>query len=64
MEGAVVTMQEIFHFVPIGHDSTGKIAGHFEPTGIVPRCLDRLRLAGVELPTDLFDRSRRPQRAR
>jgi pilus assembly protein CpaF len=63
MEGPVVTMQEVFRFSPGGHDSAGKITGHFEANGVVPRCLERLRLAGVELPTSLFERGRRLMRA-
>jgi pilus assembly protein CpaF len=63
MEGPVVTMQEIFRFAPTGHDSAGKITGNFEANGVVPRCLERLRLAGVDLPTSLFERGRRLMRA-
>ena len=63
MEGPVVTMQEVFRYLPSGHDSAGKITGHFEANGVVPRCLERLRLAGVELPTSLFERGRRLMRA-
>ena len=59
MEGSVVTMQEIFRFVQTGLDSEGKIKGHFEATGIMPRCVDRIRMAGVELPHSIFERGRR-----
>jgi len=63
MEGAVVTMQEVFRFVPTGQDEDGKIRGHFEATGIVPRCVERLRLAGVQLSPTIFERGRRQTRA-
>ncbi len=59
MEGPVVTMQEIFRFVPTGIDGQGRVKGHFEPTGIVPRCADRIRVKGIELPNDIFERGRR-----
>jgi pilus assembly protein CpaF len=59
MEGSVVTMQEIFRFVQTGLDGEGRLRGHFEATGIVPRCVDRLRIAGVEVPNQLFERGRR-----
>jgi pilus assembly protein CpaF len=59
MEGSVVTMQEIFRFVQTGLDDAGKVSGHFEATGIVPKSADRIRLAGIELPTQLFERGRR-----
>ena len=59
MEGPVATMQEIFRFVQTGLDEKGKVLGYFEATGIVPRCSDRIRLAGVDLPHEIFERGRR-----
>jgi pilus assembly protein CpaF len=59
MEGPVVTMQEIFCYVPTGMDEDGRVKGHFEATGIVPRCCDRIRVTGLDLPPDLFERGRR-----
>ncbi len=59
MEGPVVTMQEIFRFVPSGIDADGRVKGHFEASGIVPRSLDRIRLAGIEVPGEIFERGRR-----
>jgi pilus assembly protein CpaF len=58
MEGPVVTMHEIFHFVPSGLGSDGTVRGHFEATGIVPRCIDRIRLSGVDIPNNAFERGR------
>jgi len=59
MEGPVVTMHEIFHFVHSGLGAEGAVRGHFEATGIVPRCIDRIRLCGVEIPNQVFERGRR-----
>ena len=59
MEGNVVTMSEIFRFVQTGIGHEGKLEGYFEATGIVPRCLDRIRVTGVDLPHELFERGRR-----
>jgi pilus assembly protein CpaF len=59
MEGPVVTMQEIFRYVATGMDEDGRVKGHFESTGIVPRCCDRIRVTGLDLPPDLFERGRR-----
>jgi pilus assembly protein CpaF len=59
MEGPVVTMQEIFRFVPTGMDEDGRVKGHFEATGIVPRCCDKIRVTGLDLPSDIFERGRR-----
>ncbi|MBI1796296.1 MAG: CpaF family protein [Candidatus Eisenbacteria bacterium] len=59
MEGSVVTMQEIFRFAPTGVDAEGRFTGYFEATGLVPKCAERIRLAGVDLPTEIFDRGHR-----
>ena len=59
MEGPVVSMQEIFRFVPTGFDEAGRVVGAFEATGIMPRCIERMRVAGVDLPSRLFERGRR-----
>jgi len=59
MEGSVVTMQEIFRFTSTGVDADGTVNGYFEATGIVPRTLERMRLAGMDLPTELFERGRK-----
>ncbi len=59
MEGSVVTMQEIFRYVPTGVDGSGRVKGYFQSTGIVPYSIDRLRIAGVDLPNELFERGRR-----
>jgi pilus assembly protein CpaF len=59
MEGPVVTMQEIFRYVQTGFDANGRFAGYFEATGLVPKCAERIRLAGVDLPSEIFERGRR-----
>jgi pilus assembly protein CpaF len=59
MEGDVVTMQEIFHFERQGVDKDGQVLGELVPTGIRPHFARRLKLAGIELPTHLFERRER-----
>jgi pilus assembly protein CpaF len=54
MEGDVITMQEIFMFERQGVDKEGEVVGQFKATGIRPRFTERLRTAGIELPTALF----------
>jgi pilus assembly protein CpaF len=54
MEGDVITMQEIFQFERQGVDEKGEVLGQFKATGIRPRFTERLRTAGIELPTALF----------
>jgi len=56
MEGEVVTMQEIFNFERRGVDEDGNIVGELVPTGIRPRFADKLRISGVELAQELFER--------
>jgi pilus assembly protein CpaF len=58
MEGDVVTMQEIFHFDRRGIDAEGRVLGELVPTGLRPACSEKLKLAGFELPWQLFERQR------
>jgi pilus assembly protein CpaF len=54
MEGDVITLQDIFVFEKIGIDKNGKVLGRFRATGIRPKFADRLEVAGVDVPEDLF----------
>ena len=54
MEGEIITMQEIFRYHRRGIAADGTVIGGFEATGVRPTFADRLRLAGAELPSDLF----------
>jgi pilus assembly protein CpaF len=55
MEGDVITMQDIFVFEKAGVTKEGKVAGRFRATGVRPKCADRMRAAGILLPTDMFE---------
>ncbi len=55
MEENVITMQEIFAFHKKGIGPQGKVIGAFKPTGVRPRFLDRLQIAGIFLPQSTFD---------
>ncbi|MBE5990018.1 pilus assembly protein CpaF [Lacrimispora xylanisolvens] len=59
MEGDTVTMQDIFSFRQNGTDGNGKIAGKFEPTGIHPKILDKIRENGGYCRDDWFLAERR-----
>ena len=59
MEGPVVTMQEIFRFVTTGRSDDGQLSGYFEATGIVPRAAEKLKITGVGVPPEIFERGRR-----
>jgi pilus assembly protein CpaF len=57
MEEETISMHEIFTFVRKGIGPNGKVIGTFQPTGIRPRFLERLRISGVLLSPVLFERS-------
>jgi pilus assembly protein CpaF len=54
MEGDVITLQDIFVFEKMGIDKNGKVLGRYRATGIRPKFADRLEVAGIEVPEDLF----------
>lgn len=58
MEGDTITMQEIFKFTQTGLDERGKVVGHFGPTGIRPRCAERIKSFGIELESGMFSDER------
>jgi pilus assembly protein CpaF len=55
MEEDIITMQDIFTFVRRGVGPSGKIIGAFTPSGIRPKFLEKLRIAGIVLPQTMFD---------
>jgi len=61
MEGAVITMAEIFRFRRRGVDKAGNVIGHFETTGTVPKFLDRLQQRGITLDPAIFEFNRRAE---
>jgi pilus assembly protein CpaF len=57
MEEQIITMQEIFTFERKGIGPNGRVIGAFRPSGIRPKFLEKLRVAGMMLSPDLFERS-------
>jgi pilus assembly protein CpaF len=55
MEGDVITMQEIFTFEKMGMTQDGKVIGRFRATGVRPKVSERLKAAGIHLPSDMFE---------
>jgi pilus assembly protein CpaF len=55
MEENIISMQDIFTFQKKGIGPTGKVIGTFKPTRIRPRFLDRLQVAGIQLPPATFE---------
>jgi len=59
MEEEVVTTQDIFVFEQQGVDKDGRVRGFHRATGVRPMFSERLERAGIHLPQDLFDPSRK-----
>ncbi|WP_227397226.1 CpaF family protein [Jeotgalibacillus aurantiacus] len=55
-----VKLQDIFVFKRTGTGKDGEVLGHFEPTGIVPKCVERLKLFGIEFDQRLFQKGGEP----
>jgi pilus assembly protein CpaF len=55
MEGEVVQLQTIYEFVRTGIDAQGAVHGELRATGIRPKFLEHLRLAGFDFGIDMFD---------
>ncbi|MEO2095307.1 MAG: CpaF family protein [bacterium] len=53
MEGNTPLLQELFRFVRTGLKG-GRVTGHFEATGIVPRLTMNAREQGADFPLELF----------
>jgi pilus assembly protein CpaF len=55
MEGDVITLQDIFKFdFHAGVNAQGRFIGELKPTGIRPKCLEKLADAGIHVPTAAF----------
>jgi len=53
MEGDVITMTDIFVFEQTGTEN-GRIVGRTRPTGLRPKFMDKIELAGIHLPPSIF----------
>jgi pilus assembly protein CpaF len=53
MEGDVIVMSDIFSFEQQGIEN-GKIIGRLKPTGIRPKFYERIEVAGISLPPNIF----------
>jgi pilus assembly protein CpaF len=53
MEGDVITMTDIFVFEQTGFEN-GKIIGRLRPTGLRPKFMDKIEVAGINLPPSIF----------
>src|SRR5690606_2138323 len=49
-----VKIRDVFIFKRTGTGKNGEVIGHFTPTGYVPKCLERLKMFGIELDEAMF----------
>jgi pilus assembly protein CpaF len=54
MEGSVITMQEIFSFKQTAVDEEGKVRGYYQFHGVRPKFTEKLAVAGIPVPDDIF----------
>ena len=57
MEENMISMQEIFSFQRKGIGPDGRVVGAFQPTGIRPKFLEKLRVSGIFLSPALFEQT-------
>jgi pilus assembly protein CpaF len=57
MDENVVSMHEIFTFVKKGIGPNGRVVGSYQPTRIRPKFLERIRVSGITLAPEMFERS-------
>ncbi|RBP65997.1 pilus assembly protein CpaF [Alkalibaculum bacchi] len=62
MEGQTITTQDIYTFEQEGFDAYGNIVGRHVPTGIVPACMEKIRVTGESIPPSVFIERGNPQR--
>ena len=53
MQGDVLMFQHLFEFRQTGIEE-GRVTGYHTATGAIPRCLNRIRESGIDLPMSLF----------
>jgi pilus assembly protein CpaF len=57
MEGNMITLQDLFRFEQTGLTPEGKVKGVLKGCGIIPKCMDKLRAHGENLPVEVFQTS-------
>jgi pilus assembly protein CpaF len=55
MEGDIITLQEIFSFQQTNIDSQGKVRGRFRYHGVLPKFVEKFKVAGIPVSHHVFD---------
>ncbi|WP_408021628.1 CpaF family protein [Siminovitchia acidinfaciens] len=50
-----IKVQDIFRFKKTGIGSNGKVDGFFTATGVIPKCLEQMKIQGIHLDTLMFE---------
>ena len=53
MEGEIITLTDLFIFEQVGYEN-GKVIGRLRPTGLRPRFMEKIEIAGINLPPSIF----------
>lgn len=54
LEGQNLGLQNIFTYKQKGIDKKGRVIGAFQPTGLVPKFMDKFREKGIRIPLGMF----------
>jgi pilus assembly protein CpaF len=54
LEGDTIVMQDVFFFEKQGVDNDGNVIGRFQASGIRPKFLDTIHIAGIPISTEIF----------
>jgi pilus assembly protein CpaF len=57
MEGSTIVMQDIFKYEKKGIGPDGRVLGEFQPTGVRPWFMEKLKVSGFDLPPHIFERT-------
>ncbi len=56
MEGSTIVMQDIFVYEREGIGTDRTVIGEFHPTGVRPKFMDKLKIMGIDLQANMFER--------
>ena len=57
MESSTIVMQDIFKYERKGIGPDGRVLGEFQPTGVRPWFMEKLKISGFEVPPHIFERT-------
>ena len=64
LEENIITLQDLYKYVPEGLDENGKVIGHFQATGLRPNFMEKFIVNGVEMPQSLQGQTMMDERQR